>query len=133
MMWVHMLVHACQGSGVAAGLLYDIPNIKYVAMSQAPSSAARYENYSKLQKDRVDAPFLLSGRPAGAKVRVLTLSLPSGLSSIKTHCTCGSSFDVLHVCTLLSCTKLLAVSSLEGICVTAAPPTPAGPQSIWGV
>ena len=58
------------GSGVAAVLPspYYIPDTKYGAMSQAPSSAASYENYSKLQKDRLDAPFFLSGRPAGAKV-----------------------------------------------------------------
>ena len=72
MMWVHMLVHACQGSDVAAVLLNYIPNIKYVAMSQAPSSAASYVNYSKVQKDRLDAPFFLPGRPVGAKVRLMT-------------------------------------------------------------
>ena len=62
------------GSGVAAFLSspYYTPNTKCGALSQAPSSAASYENYSKLQKNRVDAPFFLSGRPAGAKVRVLT-------------------------------------------------------------
>ena len=61
------------GSGMATVLSspYYIPSIKYGALSQAPSSAASYENYSKLQKDRLDAPFFLSGRPAGAKVRVL--------------------------------------------------------------
>ncbi len=37
-------------------------------MKQPPSSAASYENYSRLQKERLDAPFFLSGRPANAKV-----------------------------------------------------------------
>ena len=106
------------GSGVAAVLPspYYIPNTKYGALSQAPSSAASYENYSKLQKDRLGAPFFLSGRPAGAKVRVMMYFLPSGPFSIKTHCECGSSFGVLHVCALLSRTKLLAVSSFKPIC-----------------
>ncbi len=65
---------AFAGPGVAAALAspYYIPNIKYGAMSQAPSSTASYENYSKLQKDRLDAPFFLSGRPASAKVRLMT-------------------------------------------------------------
>lgn len=38
-------------------------------MNLAPSSAASYENYARLQNDRLDAPFFLSGRPITAKVR----------------------------------------------------------------
>ena len=40
-------------------------------MNLAPSSAASFENYAKLQKDRIDAPFFLSGRPITAKVRMM--------------------------------------------------------------
>lgn len=63
---------ATTGPGLAAALAlpYYIPNIKYGAMSQAPSSTATYENYSELQKDRLDAPFFLSGRPATAKISI---------------------------------------------------------------
>lgn len=61
---------AFAGPGAAAALAspYYIPSTKYGAMSQAPSSTASYENYSKLQKNGVGAPFFLSGRPANAKV-----------------------------------------------------------------
>lgn len=40
-------------------------------MNLAPSSAASFENYAKLQKDRADAPFFLSGQPITAKVRMM--------------------------------------------------------------
>ena len=65
---------AFAGPGLAAALAlpYYIPNTMYGAMSQAPSSTASYENYSNLQKNRLDAPFFLSGRPATAKVRLMT-------------------------------------------------------------
>ena len=64
---------AFAGSGVAAvlPLPYYVPNSKYGAMNQAPSSAAIYENYAKLQKDCLDAPFFLSGWPASAKVSMM--------------------------------------------------------------
>lgn len=64
---------AFAGLGVAAAstLPYYVPNAKYGAMSQAPSSIASFNNYSNLQKARLDAPFFLSGRPANAKVRLM--------------------------------------------------------------
>ena len=39
---------------------------------------------------------------------------------------------MLHVCRLLLCTKLLAVSSYKGICVTAAPPPPQLVHRVFG-
>ena len=64
---------AFAGSGIAAVVPspYYVPRSKYGAMNLAPSSAASFENYAKLQKDRVDAPFFLSGRPVTAKVKTL--------------------------------------------------------------
>ena len=50
---------------------YYVPRSKYGAMNLAPSSAASFENYAKLQKDHEDAPFFLSGRPGTAKVRTM--------------------------------------------------------------
>ncbi|KAL0049923.1 hypothetical protein WJX82_000834 [Trebouxia sp. C0006] len=66
---------ATTGPGLAAALAlpYYIPNTMYGAMSQAPSSTASYEYYSNLQKNRLDAPFFLSGRPATAKCPPLQL------------------------------------------------------------
>ncbi len=68
------------GSGVAKVLPspYYVPNSKYGALNQAPSSAASYENYTNLQKDHLDAPFFLSGRPASAKVSMMPQSIESG-------------------------------------------------------
>ena len=71
---------AFAGSGTAAVVPspYYVPKSKFGAMTLAPSSAASFANYAKLQKDRLDAPFFLSGRPITAKV---TMRSPLGIKS----------------------------------------------------
>ena len=83
LVWQHSHpLHACTftdafaGAGTAAVVPspYYVPKSKFGALNLAPSSAASFANYAKLQKDRLDAPFFLSGRPITAKVRMRMMS-----------------------------------------------------------
>ena len=101
-------------------------------MNQAPSSAATYVSYSKLQKDRLDAPFFLSGRPAGAKVRLMTHSLPQARFGLKHTVHVAQALmhsTPVHCFYALSCWR----SSVSKPSINAGPPAAPGPQIIWGV
>lgn len=72
-------------------------------MKHPPLSAASYDNYSRLQKERLDAPFFLSGRPANAKVSVVASGQVCLLRRVqKTSSTIDQSLMLLHASLLLT-------------------------------